>query len=136
MMVGRAFAAALALIGAGTAAQADLQGTFFVPQLQVNPVSATEFEVLQGPNEGAKTYWCAAAFHAHFTLGRSEGRLYLSRAFGPARTASGTRGVSFSLAETATTTNAVSLSIRQEGATLLINHALQFCRDSDLEADL
>ncbi|NNE54339.1 MAG: hypothetical protein HKN30_18290 [Sulfitobacter sp.] len=134
-MARRALAAALLLIGAGTTAKAELQGTFFVPQLQVNPISATEIEVLQGPSEGARTYWCAAAFYTHFTLGRSEGRLYLSRALGPARTASGTRGVSFSLTETPTTINAVSLSIRHEGATLLINHALQFCRDSDLEAD-
>ncbi len=119
----------------GSAAMANVKASLFVPELQVNPISATEFEVIEGQSLGARTYWCAAAFHAQFDLGRTDGRLYLSRGFGPARTASGVRGVSFSLTETETTKDLVSLSIREEGATLLIGHAIQFCRDSDLEAD-
>ena len=116
-------------------ALANMKGGFFIPQLPVNQISSTEFEVLEGPSEGARTYWCAAAFHAQFELGASDGRLYLTRGFGPARSTSGTRGVSFSLQEPAGAAESVSLSIRDEGSTLLVGHAIQFCRDSDLEAD-
>jgi hypothetical protein len=119
----------------GGPAVANVKGALFVPELKVNQISATEFEVLEGQSQGARTYWCAAAYHAQYDLGLTSGRIYLSRPFGPARTASGTRGVSFSTTETADAKDLVSLSIRQPGATLLIGHAIQFCRDSDLEAD-
>jgi hypothetical protein len=119
----------------GGAAMAYIKGSLFVPELKVNQISPTEFEVLEGRSEGARTYWCAAAFHAQYELGLTSGRLYLSRPFGPARTAGGTRGVSFSTTETEEPKTLVSLTIEQPGATLLIGHAIQFCRDSDLEAD-
>lgn len=125
----------LAGLTAAVPAFANMTGSFFTPRLEVNQISATEFEVLEGLSEGARTYWCAAAFHANFTLGRDDGRLYLSRGFGPARTAQGTRGVSFSLVETPEVRQSIALTLREEGTTLLIGHALQFCRDSDLEAD-
>ena len=135
MKVRRALVAALIFMGISGNAIGEQVSSFFLPNLRVNQVSATEFEVLEGPNKGARTYWCRAAFHAQFLLGRKSGRLYISRPFGPAQTASGKRGVSFSLTETSTVSNSVSPSIRQEGTTLLINHALQFCRDSASKSD-
>ena len=125
----------LLALGTTSIAQANMKGSFFIPELPVNAVSATEFEVLEGPSEGAKTYWCAAAFYATFELGRETGRIYLTEPFGPAQTAGNTRGVTFSLTAPAQTSNPVTLSIEDAGATYSIGHAIQFCRDSDLEAD-
>jgi hypothetical protein len=124
----------LVLSGA-TMASADLRGSFFVPELQVNAISSTDFEVLEGRSEGARTYWCAAAYYARFTLRQDSGNIYLTRAFSAAQTANGTRGVTFSLNTPGTTSQAVSLSISTVGLTKTVDHALQFCRDSDLEAD-
>jgi hypothetical protein len=105
------------------------------PRLTVNPISATEFEVIEARGAGAQDIWCAAAYYAEYTLGRDRGRLYVSVPRGPAQTAPGRTGVTFTLREIAEPRTGVSVTVRREGENLPIFHALQFCRNYTIELD-
>lgn len=105
----------------------------FRPLLDVNPVSATTFEVIRGRGQGARGIWCAAAYYAQFTLGVDRGRIYLAEGSGPARTVPGRKGVLFSSRPIEGAFTSSSVTVDQPGASLLVNHAIQFCRDYDYE---
>lgn len=110
-------------------------GLGFAPRLQVNPISATQFEVIESGGAGAQDIWCAAASYAEGALGRTRGRLYIARARGPAETVPGRKGVVFSVEPTPGAFTSVSVSVRQAGMNLPIFHALQFCRNHILERE-
>lgn len=107
----------------------------FAPRLEVNPVSATQFEVIESDSAGAQDIWCAAARYAEETLGISRGRLYVARARGPAETVPGRKGVIFTTQPTEDAFTSVSVSVREPGMNLPIFHALQFCRNHILERE-
>lgn len=119
----------------GDGSQATTRGSFFVPDLPVNPVSSSSFEIITNNATGNKNVWCAAAYHAVFALGFSRGRLYIERPVGAALYDPSKLGVVFST-EVSGAAKVSSTAVDVAGNNLLINHALQFCRDSDLEADL
>lgn len=118
-----------------SASQAMAFGISFAPRLQVNPVSATEFEVIESGGAGAQDIWCAAARFAEDVLGRARGRLYVARARGPSLTVPGRKGVVFSVEPTPGAFTSVSVSVRQAGMNLPIFHARQFCRNHILERE-
>lgn len=135
--MGRLFGAAVVLLGFALPASA--QGYLAVNRLVVNPVAGGDFEVIEARGEGARGMWCAAADYVLAARGSgNRTRLYVKEARGPAATAPGRKGVTF-------TTNAdrlavqpsqaVSVSVRQTGQGLPVNHALQFCRDFEEEYD-
>ncbi len=107
----------------------------FAPRLDVNPLSATEFEVIESDSAGAQDIWCAAARHTEMVLGKRRGRLYVARARGPAQTVSGRAGVVFSTEPVPGAFTSVSVSVREVGMNLPIFHALQFCRNHILERE-
>jgi hypothetical protein len=107
----------------------------FAPRLQVNPISATRFEVIESHGAGAQDIWCAAARYTEDALGKTRGRLYVARARGPAQTAPGQTGVVFSTEPVPDAFTSVSVSVRAEGMNLPIFHARQFCRNHILEQD-
>lgn len=127
--------AVLVLLPGLAAAQTIGFGLSFAPRLQVNPVSATEFEVIESGGAGAQDIWCAAARYTEDVLGITRGRLYISRARGPALTVPGRKGVVFTTQPTPDAFTSVSVSVRQSGMNLPIFHALQFCRNHILERE-
>jgi hypothetical protein len=108
-----------------SAAQA---GRFFSPILTVNPVSSTQFEVIEGHGQGPNGFWCAAANYAIKSLGKTSGRIYVATPRGPSVTVPGATGVVFS-SEPVGSSGSASNSISVAGTNLLVNHAIQFCRD-------
>lgn len=125
----------LGILAAPVEAQTLRFGLGFAPRLQVNPISATEFEVIESDSAGAQDIWCAAAYYTENTLGKQRGRLYVAGARAPARTVQGRKGVVFSTEPVPGAFTSVSVSVRAEGMNLPIFHALQFCRNHIREHD-
>jgi hypothetical protein len=102
-----------------------------VNDLNVVPLSASSFEVIEARGAGPRGMWCAAAEYAEQRLGARD-RVYIQGARGPARSVQGRKSVVF-------TTNAGNLprgpfqsaflSTSQTGIGLPVAHAIQFCRD-------
>ena len=107
-------------------------------RLNVVPLNANDFEVIEARGEGARGMWCAAADYAQARLPRGDGRLYVKRARSAALTASGRKGVVFTNAPAtlaAPASTSLSVSVRQVGRSLPIAHAYRFCRDNDDDRD-
>ncbi len=115
------------LVGANT--------LFFKPDLPVNRVSNTQFEVIEARGEGPNGIWCAAADYAARQLGKTSGRLYIAVPRGPSVTMPGRTGIIFSTQPIADVPGRATNSIREVGANLRVAHALQFCRDYIIELD-
>lgn len=106
--------------------------------LQVVPLNASDFEVIEARGEGARGMWCAAADYAQARLARGDGRLYVKRARAASLSAQGRKGVVFTNAPSTLQVEpntALSVSVREIGRSLPIAHAYQFCRDNDDERD-
>lgn len=121
----------LAAIPMTLAAGAFANGSYVDPRLAVNTISDTQFEVIEGRGKGPRGIWCAASLHAINTLGIERGRIYIATPRGPAQTQPGKKGVVFSTQPVDGGTASVSVTVRQAGANLPVQHALQFCRDYD-----
>lgn len=119
---------ALALV-AGTA---EAQVRFLNP---VNPLPDGQgFEVVDRLGTDTARIWCDAARAARAQGAGSTQRIYVSRAYGPSRTAPGTDGVSFTtrpdaavLAAAEAMTGARSLSLTTLGNNLTVGHGLGYC---------
>jgi hypothetical protein len=129
----------LSLICAALPLPALAQSYLAVNRLNVVPVSATSFEVIEGRGEGARGMWCAAADYVLNGQRQSErGRLYVKSVRAPSITVAGRKGVVF-------TTDAGSLpdgpkksysvSVRTAGLGLPLVHAYQFCKDYQIELE-
>ncbi|MEP3917262.1 hypothetical protein [Ascidiaceihabitans sp.] len=102
-------------------------------RFQINALNASDFEVIQGQNMAAAEFWCAAASYIENRQGLSETtRIYVRSPRGPARTASGRKGVVF-------TTNGTSVPKVENGLTLKVDAvglsrtsavARRYCRDA------
>ncbi|MBM1688759.1 hypothetical protein [Sulfitobacter geojensis] len=115
------------------------QSYLAVNRLNVVPISATSFEVIEGRGEGARGMWCAAADYV-LNGQRQSGnpRLYVQSPRGPSVTVAGRKGAVF-------TTDASSLpdgpkqsysvSVRTAGLGLPLAHAYQFCKDYQIELE-
>ncbi|MGC1504374.1 MAG: hypothetical protein WA782_09575 [Sulfitobacter sp.] len=129
----------LSLICAALPFSAMAQSYTAVNRLQVVPLSATSFEVIEGLGEGARGMWCAAADYV--LNGRrqpSNQRLYVQSARGPSVTVAGRKGVVFttdasSLSDGPKTS--YSVSVRTVGLGLPVVHAYQFCRDYQIDLE-
>lgn len=104
-------------------------GSRFARFLDVNSISATNFEVMSGPDEGPRAYWCAAARHVENTLGLQQTRIYLAVGRGPSITEPGRKAVQFSTQPVGDNVSSYSISIRKVGYNLGSGHALRFCDD-------
>ncbi|MEO0938947.1 MAG: hypothetical protein AAFY38_12410 [Pseudomonadota bacterium] len=111
--------------------------TFFQDlNLQVNAVGAGQFEVIERRGAGPRDVWCAAAKYAQQRLGQQRGRIYVAVPRGPARTVAGRSGVTFTTQAPATAVSTgVQITTRVAGASLPVNHAIQFCRDRIIEPE-
>ncbi len=110
--------------------------TFFSdPRLSVNPLSPTQFEVIEARGAGARDIWCAAARYAVNTLGRDRGRIWIAVPRGPAQTKANAKGVTFTTDQVGSAASSVSVSVRTAGQSLRVIHALQFCKDYIIEPE-
>lgn len=100
--------------------------------LNVNPISNTTFEVIDGPDATPTAYWCTAAHHVENTLGRQQSRIYLSIGRGPSQTAPGRKAVQFSTEPVGNVGQTITISVRQVGANLSSGHALRLCDDNSI----
>jgi len=98
--------------------------------LNVNPVSASRFEVIEANGEGPRGMFCAAASYAERRLGVRGGRVYVFSARGPSKTVPGRKGVVFTVDPSdVTPVSGYSVSLKQVGYGLPVGHARQFCKD-------
>lgn len=125
----------LALVLAVAVATPGASRGLFATKLTVNPVTAKTFEVIEAYGAGASQMWCAAARYAQERLGKDRGRIYLAEALGPAKTAPGKKGAVFSIDPVPGGRSGGSVSVSEPGYNLLVNHAIQFCRDLDYDLD-
>ena len=99
--------------------------------LTVNPIAATEFEVILKPGASARAVWCAASDYSWKRLGQyKKTDLIVKSAVGPSVTKPGRNGVVF-------TTDPEQLDgspnqyhvvrINQAGESLSVGHAKLFC---------
>ena len=121
----------LALLGA---LPAQANSFTAVNRLTVNPVSASEFEVIESNGAGARQIWCAAAEYNERVLGNQrETELIVKTKRGPSITQPGRKGVVFTnnpANVSATITKSVSVSLNTPGMSLPSHHARTFCRDT------
>ncbi|MEL7099221.1 MAG: hypothetical protein AAGM84_10375 [Pseudomonadota bacterium] len=128
--------AAVCLVCAAFAAPPALgQKSFFSDlNLPVNPVGQGQFEVVEKRGAGPRDIWCAAARFATENLGVQRGRIYVAAARGAAVSEVGRKGVTFTTrAPSKPVSTGVQITTRVVGASLPINHAIQFCRDRIIE---
>ena len=110
-----------------------------VNRLQVIPMNASDFEVIEARGEGARGLWCAAA---DFTLARygnsRKQRIYVKSPRRLSINAPGRKGVVFTIDANRLGTppiQSLSVTVRTVGVGLPVNHAIQFCRDNLIEPE-
>lgn len=102
-------------------------------QLIINPISATDFEVVETQDMGPGAFWCGAASYHERRMGRSDTDvLYIKSPRGPSVTQPGARGVVFTTdpAGLDVTKSTSSISIRRAGLGFKSNFARSLCRDA------
>jgi hypothetical protein len=109
-----------------------------VNRLIVNPISATEFDVIESHGAGARQIWCAAAEYNEKVLRNvRQSELIVKTARGPSVTSPGSKGVVFTnnpANVSVPVTKAVSVSVKVAGQSLSSNHARQFCADAFIQS--
>ena len=100
----------------------------------INPLSATEFEVIQDTGFGAAEFWCGAATFVERRSGLSElTPIYVKRPRGSSLTASGKDGVVFTTRPDglpAADPDRLTLTVAKPGAMLKSVQARRYCRDA------
>ncbi|MDW4497011.1 hypothetical protein R5H30_03385 [Sulfitobacter sp. D35] len=124
-----AVAASLSFACAGQAQQAYRSINYHY----VVPLNANSMEVVERADSGVRDVWCAAADYVRRVLGDPRrARLYLIAPSGPARTAQGRRGTSFTISAEAAgnPSPSYSASLRTVGTNLSVAAAWNYCRDT------
>ena len=100
-------------------------------RLVVNPLTVTEFEVVQRPGSSPKKIWCAASDYTQNALGQSSKTdIIIKTPSGPSVTEPGKKGVGFTIdPNQVTPVKSSSVSIKTVGASMSASHAATFCRD-------
>ena len=95
--------------------------------VSVNAVSSNSFEVLEKPLVGPAQVWCAAGIYAKRKLGHSRGDVAIVEAYGPAQTAQGARGVTFTTQDVPGAFKDISATYRNVGKTMSVGLATSLC---------
>lgn len=133
-MVRFRIAAGVALALTALPAAAQFTNALFEPQLPVNALAGSSFEVIEKYGAGPRQIWCAAASYAIDQQGAQRGRLYIVTPRGPAQTVSGAKGVAFSTRDPGNApAPGYSVTTDVVGANLLLFHAVQFCKDEIID---
>jgi hypothetical protein len=93
-------------------------------KLDVNPLTATEFEVIQGRRSSPKKIWCAASDYSQHPLDT------INTPSGPSVTEPGRKAVGFTIdPNQMAPVKSSTVTIKTVGASLSASHASTFCRD-------
>ena len=99
--------------------------------LYVNPITATEYEVVLKPGASPRAVWCAASDYSGRRLGRyNKTDLIVKTPAGPSVTHPGRNGVVFTIDPSqldVALTKSHSVTINKAGASLSVGHAKMFC---------
>lgn len=110
-----------------------------VNHLQVVPLNATSFEVIESRGEGARGMWCAAADFVLYGQGKpGNQRLYVQTPRGPSASVPGRKSAVFTTdvkALPVAPQTSYSVSVRVAGLGLPLRHAYQFCKDYQIELE-
>ena len=102
-----------------------------INRLNVIPLDATTFEVIESRGAGAADIWCAAADYAQRAgLDAPRKRMYIESPRGPSRTVPNAKGVVFTTSpddELRDSPTSYSVTVKRRGENLSISHAHQFC---------
>ncbi|MEP2027889.1 MAG: hypothetical protein ABJI96_04160 [Paracoccaceae bacterium] len=100
-------------------------------RLDVNPLTATEFEVIQRPRTRPKKIWCAASDYTQNALGLpSKTEIFIKTPSGSSVTEPGKKGVGFTVdPNQVSPVKSSSVSIKTAGVSMSASHAATFCRD-------
>lgn len=102
--------------------------------LTVNPITATEFEVIKKASTSPRAMWCAASDYSGRGLGRyNKTDLIIKTPIGPSATQPGRNGVVFTIdpnQSDVAPTKSQSVTIKTAGASMSVGHAQMFCGDS------
>lgn len=113
------------------ASSASAQTFFATNWLNVNPISASTFEVVLKPGASPRSVWCAASDYSGRRLGRyNKTELIVKSAVGPAVTQANRKGVVFTIDPSQVDvppTKSYSVSIKKVGASMGVGHANGFC---------
>lgn len=106
-----------------------------VNRLTVNPINATEFEVIKRPASSPRQMWCAAADYSGRRLGRyNKTDLIIVTPIGPSTTQANRNGVVFSIDPNQSgvaPTKSFSVTVKTAGASMSVGHAKSFCDDDN-----
>jgi len=127
-----AVAFATALAGAGSAQTFTAEN-----RLKVVPLNGSDFEVIEARGEGPRGIWCAAADYA-VNQGRTGPgqRIYVKTPRGPSVSVAGRKGVVFTTDASRLSqapSRSLSVGTGTIGEGLPVAHAIQFCRDYQIE---
>ncbi|TMM55091.1 hypothetical protein [Sulfitobacter sabulilitoris] len=101
--------------------------------LVINPVNATDFEVVKQIGMGPHEFWCAAASFNEARANRSELLpIYIKRPLGPSQTAPGKLGVLFTLSNDGLPPEPSlrTVEVDQPGLMFKSYQARRYCRDA------
>lgn len=106
-------------------------------RLKVLPLNGSDFEVIEARGEGPRGMWCAAADYA-VSQGRTGPgqRIYVKIVRGPSISVAGRKGVVFTTDAgrlSQEPSRSLSVGTRTVGEGLPVAHAIQFCRDYQIE---
>lgn len=123
----------IAVFGGGLASGVYAQSFESGTRLPVNPVSGSQFEVIEEGSVGSPQVWCAAATYSNDELGRYEKTdISVLSPRKPSVTATGRNGVVFTIDQASldvAPSTAYSATIDRAGVTFAVSMALTFCDD-------
>lgn len=99
----------------------------------INRISETEFEVIEGMNFGAASFWCGAATYIERRMGQSElTAIYVKRPEAESLTVQGRDGVVFTTSNDGLppAQDRLTLTVDVPGAMLKSAQARRHCRDA------
>lgn len=104
-----------------------------INRLNVVPISADTFEVIEDHGAGASDIWCAASEYARAAgLDGVRRRMYVVDPRGPSKTRANEIGVVFTVNpddEMRNSPTSYSVTVKRRGENLSIGHANEFCRN-------
>lgn len=104
-----------------------------INRLTVNPINATEFEVIKRTSSSPRAMWCAAADYSGRRLDSyNKTDLIIITPIGPSTTQPDRNGVTFTIdpnQSDVAPTRSYSVTVKTAGASMSVGHAKTFCDD-------
>ena len=110
-----------------------------INRLTVNPINATDFEVIKKASSSPRAMWCAAADYSGRRLDRyNKTDLIIITPIGPSTTQPDRNGVTFTIdpnQSNVAPTKSYSVTVKTAGASMSVGHAKTFCDGASFPFD-